>query len=232
MIVAGCNYFPQHRQGISVLALVDYSQSSQVFHPEYQRTLKQLIEALPPHSHLIVGRICENTEAKFIPEINLISPGWDSKLSEMTAEKPELDEYNQQKIQYQAQIDSSFKAFFAQTQFSQFTDVLSSLRIASEVFPQAESKRVLVFLSDMLHDTPELNLERAALDESNIDQVTNQLIQQKRIPDLTGFEIYVAGAYCSDETRYRAVREFWEGVFHAASAQIISYGHSITSFNF
>jgi hypothetical protein len=93
------------------------------------------------------------------------------------------------------------------------TAIIDSLELASRAFHSAAARaaqhRQLVLLSDMWEDQHDrIRFPREKLTDKRIAQLLDQLSAEKRLPNLTGVEVWIAGARIHRDSP----REFEDGV--------------------
>jgi hypothetical protein len=98
------------------------------------------------------------------------------------------------------------------------TDILGTLvRAADYSRPASNTRRILLLLSDMINDTPDVTMTtREAIPT---DDWIKHLSAEGRIPELRGVCVMVSGADVST-ARGAAIRSFWEKYFQAAGAHL------------
>ena len=140
-------------------------------------------------------------------------------------------------------IERSVLAFrSSRTQAANETDILSAVEIAGRLMREdaaADSDRssapvhwfrrprrpaLVILLSDMLHDTPELVLTP---NSAPTEVQTVQILRRKRadgtLPSLDGATVVVSGATAARASTLRAQRSFWLRYFTAAQARVLAY---------
>jgi hypothetical protein len=100
----------------------------------------------------------------------------------------------------------------------QSTDIFGTLTRAAD-YAKASRKRgtTLLMLSDMMNETPSVMMTNRA--DIPGDGWIRHLAAEKRIPQLTGVCVVVAGADVSS-ARGAAIREFWDKYFAAAGTRV------------
>jgi hypothetical protein len=107
---------------------------------------------------------------------------------------------------------------------SKCTDILSALTLAAKVFQNAspEVRKRLVVVSDMV-ETCSVNFRRHSLDAEGIKAIIEEQRAEGRLPDLSGVEVYVAGAAATSKmpsSRVNAIQNFWVQYFEATGANL------------
>ena len=112
------------------------------------------------------------------------------------------------------------------------TDVLSAL---DRYQPDVSGRRMVVlFMSDMLHAAPDLNLERTSITVGNLHGVLKTLAQQRqwRSDQLAGAQVFCmlnaeSPGQSQAPTNRRVLRQFYEALFEALGARLIRFDTDI-----
>lgn len=113
------------------------------------------------------------------------------------------------------------------------TDIFSALTQAQLVFANfPNSKKILVIMSDMLESDSKYNFATATINDGITDKLINELRQQNMLPDLTGVEVYVAGADATNNNRFFTIRNFWQTYFKATGAQMLEEHYAASLIHF
>lgn len=113
------------------------------------------------------------------------------------------------------------------------TGILSSLHVADKIFKTYKnSEGVLVIFSDMIEDSDEYNFEKEILSTRRIEEIISKEKSAKRIPELTGVKVYIAGATASKREQFFARQNFWLMYFKECGATLLSenYGPTLIKF--
>lgn len=113
------------------------------------------------------------------------------------------------------------------------TDIITACHVASGVFKQypAGHKKLIIF-SDMEEYDGTYNFVRDKLNEARIRTIIEQEKNgSRKIPDLAGVDVFVAGASSKDSERYFNIRRFWQDYFREAGATLSDehYGATLTN---
>ena len=207
-----------------ILIMVDFSISAKADQPAYKSYISQIISVVLPDTRVVLGKIVDNTEATFIPIADERFP----KYNMLTGNKIVYEEQKEAAVKI---LLARFDSVAQYTNYSKRTDIISSLRIAENLFRDSHGRKMIIFLSDMIEDTPAIHLETAAITDDYIRTTIERLRKQELIPDLQSYTIYVAGATARDNERYRAIQRFWEEVFRTAGATLKAYSRSLIDFH-
>ena len=94
---------------------------------------------------------------------------------------------------------------------------------------------VIVYLSDMMEHSVTTSFERSKppFSEKASSAAFEKVTKEKRIADLQGVKVYVAGARDENPLRLKAVKWFWESYFRTAGANLDpnNYGPDLISFD-
>ncbi len=110
---------------------------------------------------------------------------------------------------------------------SDHTALLATVDEVAKYFKTApQSERVLIFLSDMLEDSPQARFEL----KDPTKEFTKHYIAGRRnennLPDLKGARVFVAGAEAKSEKKRNSVMDFWVNYLSIAGAKIDTSNYS------
>ena len=216
LIVAGCgdaagSDFP--KQGHSYIVGIDISGSrTRTEREESRNLLDGLIDRLQAGDHLTLievyqgGRIAARQWSDSVR-----TPREPGKLT--ATEKRRLDDFKDV-----ARMQTSILFDSVRTKEIQFTDIFGTLTRAAD-YAKASKKRgtTLLLLSDMMNETPQVMMTNRQ--DIPGDGWIRHLAAEKRIPQLTGVCVVVAGADVSS-ARGAAIREFWDKYFEVAGTHV------------
>jgi len=114
------------------------------------------------------------------------------------------------------------------------TDILSAMQLAEKIFKSYPGNdRVLIIMSDMIQDTPDLNFETMDLTDNRCDQIIAQKTKNNELADLKDAKIYVTGANANNSKQFNKIQNFWMKYFKACKANALkeNYGAALVSFN-
>lgn len=125
----------------------------------------------------------------------------------------------------------------ARSGFAGGTDLIGAVNAAADAFSNiGGEKRILVVFSDMIQESPELNLRTtlAKAGDAHVPSLIKRLQDSQRIPKLTGVKVVVVGAgdtvgsdvAIRDEAPYfRSIRLFWIEFFKQAGARLEEHNY-------
>jgi hypothetical protein len=119
-----------------------------------------------------------------------------------------------------ARMQTSILFDSARAKEIQHTDIFGTLARAAD-YARASRNRAttLLLLSDMVNETPAVQMTSTS--DIPADRWIKHLAAEKRIPQLRGVCVVVAGADVSSE-RGAAIRDFWDRYFAAAGTRVSS----------
>lgn len=196
--------------GTTAIVLVDVSRTVPAGDTSiYATSFRAVKAALRPGDRLVMGRVAAQSEGSFLMDAHLRLP--------RTLMEPDDSKARDSVL---ALADSVF-AFQLASRRADQTNLLAALSAAADVFSRGRSRggRILVLLSDMLHEADGLNFRSRPPDSA----VTAALIAERRranaMPALSGVRVYVAGAgQARDASGFFAVQRFWLSYFREAGA--------------
>ena len=102
------------------------------------------------------------------------------------------------------------------------TDIIGALNQAASYLNH--SKTAIFIFSDMIQESPEVNLKRLK-DKTSLDKKLNYLVKTAQIPDLKNASIFVCGATEASKQNYRLNKYFWTIFFEKANSTLQDYGY-------
>lgn len=88
----------------------------------------------------------------------------------------------------------------------------------------------ILLLSDMVEESPILNLKHRTLDDAGIADLLDHLREQGLLPDLHQAAVHVSGGAGEDAAAYATTKRVWEAYFARANAQLQRYSRSPLTF--
>lgn len=122
---------------------------------------------------------------------------------------------------------SRLEQFFAQASQNPAprSEILDALHVASQVLQALDRPRkILVVFSDMIEESQRLDLSKVDLSRDGIDSIIERERAAGYLPDLSGVEVYLAGAGAGDYARklgaerLLAIQQFWVRYLDATGA--------------
>ena len=235
--VAGCEKKPP--ESTTVVVLLDFSGSIPAPTVSfYANSIESKIwQELTAHDRLTILPVDSQAESKTDPffAVDLSQTNF-LDTHDGFAHKEEKEQMRVQafiKDQSQKLKDAVVAAASARSGFRSGTDLIGALHAAANTFPDSGADRhLLVIFSDMIQESPELNLPSLAkAGDARVPLMIKELEDHKRIPKLTGVTVVVVGAgetsaaesgsSTRDEGAYfRSVRLFWMQFFERAGAKL------------
>lgn len=212
-----------------VMVLVDLSDSTVVHRDreDYRKYFSVILDAMHDGDCLVLGVIGNNPRgkpvAKFVYELPIRNTFLDNSIKFDGAIKKRLGEAQRIFAEFDNEISTE-------------TPIIDTIDEASRLFANySRPRKILVFLSDMKEFSKGgLSFESRNFDlsESKADKLIADLREKKRIADLTGVKIYVAGARDKNAKLQGQVRDFWAKYFKAAGADfsLDRYGTDLVAF--
>lgn len=239
VLVLGAACGEKAPESTTVVALVDFSgsvpASTVAF---YANSIESKVwQELTAHDRLTILPVDSRAESKMDPffAIDLSHTNF-SDTHDGFAHKAEKEGVRLQafiKDQSQKLKDAVVAAAGVRSSFRAGTDLIGAFHAAANTFPATGAdRRLLLVFSDMIQESPELNLRSLAqAGDARVESMIKELEDRKRIPKLTGVTVVVVGAgetgaaesgsKTRDEGAYfRAVRSFWLHFFERAGAKL------------
>jgi len=218
----------------TVFVLVDYSESARNARQDYIDSFKKIISQIKLGDHLFIWKITELSEMESKPLIDEDFPFPPSAKNEFYMKQAIARAGKEMKVKLE-EIEKKMEAFLnSGEQLSTKTAILGSLQVAERVFKKGrKDKSVLVIMSDMIEDSSDYNFEREKLTDKRIAEIIAKGKAKKRLPDLNGVKIYVAGARASAREQFYNIQNFWLKYFKECGANLSkeNYGSALLSFD-
>jgi len=216
LVVAGCDSAVGSESpnlGHSYIVGIDISGSRTKSElDESKQLLDGLIDRLQAGDHLTLIEVYQGGRLPARQWTDSIrSP---KKAGELTgSDKRRLEDFKEI-----ARMQASILFDSTRTKEIQSTDILGTLARAAD-YAKASRKRAttLLLLSDMMNETPDVTM--TARQDIPGDGWIRHLAAQRRIPELRGVCVVVAGADVST-ARGAAIRDFWTKYFEAAGTSV------------
>jgi hypothetical protein len=218
LFVAGCDDAvggESSNQGHSYIVGIDISGSrTKSEMDESRHLLDGLIDRLQAGDHLTLIEVYQGgREPARQWSDSIRSP---RKAGHLTAsEQRRLDDFKEI-----ARMQTSILFDSARTREIHATDIFGTLTRAADYAKASRNRATtLLMLSDMMNETPDVRM--TAREDIPGTRWIRQLAAEKRIPQLRGVCVVIAGADVSTE-RGAAIRDFWDKYFEAAGTRIAS----------
>jgi len=247
----GCpGYLARVEKRKNVICLIDYSGTIK---PEtldiYAKTVvDNVFMNFGPYDKLTLMPIDEGSK---IQAVQLISHDMstekftddkDNILQAPALEKERLDKYKRE--QREQDLDTVKREKENRKQFTNFSDILGSLEQAASLLdknepvpyskqfsdwndntPEFVSENIIVILSDMIHESSELNFLRTVPDQKMIAKTIADLKANNRLPDFTGSKAFVCGRTGKNNAMIDGIHNFWVSYFKETHAQLVVYDY-------
>jgi hypothetical protein len=110
------------------------------------------------------------------------------------------------------------------------TRILDTIAYAADLFENSPGfAPLLVLLSDMVEESPILNLDRGPVSSDQFVATVDRLRAQGLAPNL-GATIHVSGGAGADAAAYEATKAWWSHYFAACSGQLERYARTPLTF--
>ena len=87
------------------------------------------------------------------------------------------------------------------------------------------SENAIIIFSDMIQESTEFNFAQLPNDANRFDAVLENLIENKRIPDLKLCSIFVDGRTGKSNSQVENIKYFWASYFKNSGGNLISYDY-------
>src|ERR1035437_2286174 len=202
-----------HRQAPSdprfIVALIDQSETMKDFQDQQMDDLMKIMSSLNGGDTLQVYPVTENPLSTQEPISMKLDPYNPNRFNPVTYRG-----YTERDLTNQAQAAlAQVKATIFDQELTADTAIIDSLELAARAFRSAAGRdahhRQLVLLSDGWEDQRgRIRFPREKLTAKRIAHLLDQLKAEKRLADLTGVEVWIAGA----RIHRNSPREFEDGV--------------------
>ncbi len=190
------------------------------------------------HGDVIVGdRILESSVAQSTLPINESVPSFTSSNDNPFFVKKEKAKADEELNKTKEKIYKTAESFLLRDDLRRKvlkTDILSSLYIAEKVFKTYKNeKKILMIFSDMIVESSDYDFTEETLSEKRIEEIISKEKGKKRIPDLAGVKVYIAGATATTSDKFFAIQNFWLSYFKECGAILLkeNYGAALVNFN-
>jgi hypothetical protein len=209
----------------SVVIFVDFSASvGGEERAGYKRELERhVIPWLQAGDSILIAPIHDKTLTRFEPLVQMTIPakpefsGWFDNVLKYGRQQKEIDA---RIIKTKELIRTQTAEALTQNRPAPLTDIFSSLLLAEKLFHEDARARVLVLMSDMLHDYPPYRFDRMRWRGTTTDTVLADLQVKGMIPNLASVCVYVSGATANSRELADQVGRFWQAYFQRAGADM------------
>jgi hypothetical protein len=211
--------------GTAVIIFVDFSGSIRsAERAQFRREIEtEIVPSLSAGDRLLIAPIHDKTLTEFRPLVQATLParpefiGWRDNVLKYNRH---LKEVEAQVLELKDKLKTEVAEVLARPYASPHTDIFSSLLIAQKLFHNEARRKVLIFMSDMIEDTPEHNFERIAWSPSAVEKLLAELEGNGLIAKLPGVCVYVTGASAKTAARAEDIGRFWEAYFRRTGADL------------
>lgn len=134
-----------------------------------------------------------------------------------------------QKRQFIRCLEQARDTLLQQNQASPTSAIVETLQFVAEILQRDSTadKRLIIY-SDMVQNSQALSFY-GSHGNSSAEQMIKKIVAEKRIPELRGIVVDVAGAGGNvSEEKAKKVKDFWKLYFEKANAKLRSYGPVLT----
>lgn len=212
------------RQAHEYLVFVDRSCSCRADLQRYRESWHQIVTALAPGDHVVLGWLGRDTPTNFSPALSERVPAptiWDNQL--LLQRRTRL---------VTQRLENAFDALTTD-RCAGTTPILDTTNLAAQLFTgsPSESDRALIFLSDMVNDDGNTDFAHVPLNPRGISEIIARRAAAEALPDLEGVSVYAAGpSHDVSPSRARAIERFWREYFGRAGAAVLGYGPLLLNF--
>jgi len=186
--------------------------------------LERVLDRLGGQDTLVVCRIVERPIGDSIVDVNVTFPEFDGFRD---SEKKYKKRLKKQKAEILAAAERLLEGQ------ANLTPILDTVYLAERLFQTFPAKqKTLVVLSDMVEESGRYNFQKSGMGETQAGEILKQLRERKRMPNLGGVNVYVAGARHKDVDKGFRIKRFWMRYFTAAGANMKpeDYGPELLAF--
>jgi hypothetical protein len=194
----------------TIFVLIDYSESVRDARQDYNDAFKKIIPKIKLGDHLFLWKITELSEMESKPLKDEDFPFPPPAKNEFYWKQAMAKAEKEMKAKL-GEIERGMEALLnSEEQLSKRTAILGSLQVAEKVFKKdRKDKAVLIIMSDMIEDSSEYNFERERLSDKRISEIIGMEKSKKRLPDLSGVNVYVVGAKAPSREQFYNIQNFW-----------------------
>jgi hypothetical protein len=113
---------------------------------------------------------------------------------------------------------------------TEWTDILGAVYIAERVFAKYEGEKILVVMSDMVHESSQYNFKKNVPKGEDVERIISEEREERGLPNLENVKVYVVGAFADDTDKMIALRRFWSSYFSSCGAVLKDFGHTLMDF--
>jgi len=204
--------FGRKDEGKVVMLFVDLTESVKGTDIDriYTPTLRALADTLKPGDRFVLAEISEKSLGSFTAALDVSFPSSGRALDDNDAlEAGRL------------RIRSEWRQLVSRRTRARATVILDALSAASQVLVRdPRPQKWLVLLSDMIEESQAANFAKSPPTPATSAAVIEQRRVKGLLPDLSGVDVYVAGAAAARSDSYVQVQDFWLKYVTAAGGRI------------
>lgn len=185
----------------------------------YERAVQALLQRTAEGDRIVLSTVSDRPASKFVAHADhAFTPSGNSLQDGV------------RKSRMQAAVATDLAALRAvRSAPARGTWLVDAIGASAELFATARGKGQatrLLILSDMIEESPLVNMAREVPDERATARLLDSLHERRVLPKLTGVQVHVVGASGRSAMHMARIRAFWEAYFAAAGAQLASYGRA------
>jgi len=211
----------------TVVVAIDLSSSTLSHRTDYVKYFRMILDTMGGQDTLLVTRITSNPSAGESLAFAAVQYEEISMLKNRNRTKEE---------NLRRSLDALHRFETLSRETVEETPILEVTENCVRLFSKFPADRyVIVYLSDMMEHSAATSFERSKppFSEKAASAAFEKITNEKRIADLHGVKVYVAGARDENPLRLKAVKWFWESYFRTAGAYLDpnNYGPDLISFD-
>jgi len=195
--------------GRTIVVLVDLSESTnrEGAREDYKKYFNKVLEGLGGGETLVVARIVERPINDSIIDVN-------ESFGKFNMFRDNERRFKEKEAQKKQAVRQAFGSLLDGQ--AKLTPILDTVYLAERLFQTYPAvQKTLVILSDMVEESGHYNFQKLALGEAQSAEILKQLRDRKRMPNLGGVNVYVAGARHKDVDKGLRIKSFWMQYFAA-----------------
>jgi len=206
-----------------VMIFLDMSLSTLPDRENYQKYIQNIVARLNAGDRVTVCKIIDLTIADFAPIYDATLPSFNFWTDNRT-------QYHKHTRGITDQILSTVDSVLQTKPRIQKAEIINSFIICDQLMRGKRGKKSLVIISDMQESSSEFDFRTDTMTPAYVSQALATLKSKGRIPNLSGVEVWIAGAYSKETERYFMIQDFWSRYIAASGAELKSYSHTLLDF--
>jgi hypothetical protein len=236
-LLTGCDSTEVNPPSTTWYVLVDTSgvRENMETRQHYAGHLRTVFSNLAPGDAVVVALITEMSiaEPSFLVrhQFQPFKASTDNELYQRAEQEKFTADFNQKKDQLLSEAEDFI---LHNDRIAPKTDIITACHVASAVLKQNPAAyKKLIIVSDMEEYDGTYNFIKDKLDEERIRRIIAQeQASPRKIPDLGGVNVFVAGASSKDSERFFKIRNFWQAYFREAGATLSDEDYGATLIRF